>query len=142
MEIRAFPMDIRALEDDGRITAYASTFGNVYDVGWGEKEVMEKGAFAKTLKERKGRPILWQHNPAQPIGVELSATEDDKGLLVEVQLNLDVQLAREVRSLALKSSEVRRGHGQPGCRSRSRGCQRPTPARGKRIARRMGRRSG
>lgn len=104
MEVRAFPMDVRALEDDGRITAYASTFGNVYDVGWGEKEVMEKGAFAKTLKERKGRPILWQHNPAQPIGVELSATEDDKGLLVEGQLNLEVQMAREARSLALQGA--------------------------------------
>ncbi len=104
MEVRAFPMDIRALEDDGRITAYASTFGNVYDVGWGEKEVMEKGAFAKTLKERTGRPILWQHNPAQPIGVELSASEDEKGLLVEGQLNLDVQTAREARSLALQGA--------------------------------------
>lgn len=104
MEVRAFPMDIRALEDDGRITAYASTFGNTYDVGWGEKEVMEKGAFAKTLKERTGRPILWQHNPAQPIGVELNASEDEKGLLVEGQLNLDVQTAREARSLALQGA--------------------------------------
>ena len=142
MEVRAFPMDIRALEDDGRITAYASTFGNVYDVGWGEKEIMEKGAFAKTLKERTGRPILWQHNPAQPIGVELNASEDDKGLLVEVQLNLDVQLAREVRSLALKSSEVSRARGRRAFHSKKHGCQHQTPARGKRIARRMGRRSG
>jgi hypothetical protein len=104
MEVRAFPMDIRALEDDGRITAYASTFGNVYEVGWGAKEVIEKGAFAKTLKERTGRPILWQHNPAQPIGVELNAAEDDKGLLVEGQLNLEVQTAREARSLALQGA--------------------------------------
>jgi len=104
MEIRSYPMEVRALEDDGHIVAYAATFGNVYDVGWGEKEMMEKGAFSKTLKERKGRPILWQHDPAKPIGVELNASEDDKGLLVEGQLNLEVQAAREARSLALQGA--------------------------------------
>lgn len=104
MEIRSFPMELRGLEEDGRIIAYASTFGNVYDIGWGEKEIIERGAFAKTLKERSGRPILWQHDPAKPIGVELNAEEDQKGLLVEGQLNLEVQMAREARSLALQGA--------------------------------------
>ena len=104
MEIRAFPMELRALEEDGRISAYAATFGNVYDVGFGVKETIERGAFTKTLKENHTRPILWQHDISAPIGVETAAYEDDHGLLVEGQLNLEVQQAREARSLALQGA--------------------------------------
>lgn len=58
-------------------SAYASTFGNKDHGG----DIIQKGAFAATLKERKFRPLLWQHDMSKPIGIERSIREDSKGLL-------------------------------------------------------------
>lgn len=82
-------------DDEGRFTGYAAVFGNV-DHG---NDVIEPGAFTKTLQEKPQVPILWAHNPDKPIGVSTSMTEDGKGLKVEGQLAMEVQCAREVHAL-------------------------------------------
>ncbi len=81
-------------DEKGAFTGYASVFGVVDSYG----DVVMPGAFKRTLKERKQFPLLWSHNVAEPIGV-MSGAEDEKGLWIEGQLNLDVERAREVRSL-------------------------------------------
>lgn len=43
--------------------------------------------------------MLWQHDPAEPVGRWLSLTEDARGLRVEGRLNLAVQRARELDAL-------------------------------------------
>jgi HK97 family phage prohead protease len=43
--------------------------------------------------------MLYQHDPAQPIGVWLTVAEDARGLQVKGRLDLDVARAREVHSL-------------------------------------------
>ena len=43
--------------------------------------------------------MLWQHDPAEPIGLWLSLHEDAKGLRVSGRLNPAVQRAREVEAL-------------------------------------------
>lgn len=82
---------------DGTVTGYASLFG-VPDLG---RDVVEPGAFAATLSRRGGAGVrmLWQHDPAEPIGRWLSLSEDARGLRVEGRLNLDVQRAREIAAL-------------------------------------------
>lgn len=60
---------------------YASTFGNV-DLGG---DVIERGAFTKTLQERKFK-ILWQHYMSEPIGMPIEAFEDEKGLFIKAKL--------------------------------------------------------
>jgi HK97 family phage prohead protease len=85
--------------DAGAFTGYASIFGVVDSYG----DVVAKGAFKKTLKEKKQFPILWSHDITKPLGV-ISGVEDDRGLSVEGKLNLDVQLAREVRSLMVQGA--------------------------------------
>jgi hypothetical protein len=62
-----------------------------------------RGAFKKTLREKKQFPLLWSHNIDKPIGV-ISGVEDEKGLSVMGKLNLDVQLAREIRSLMAQAA--------------------------------------
>jgi HK97 family phage prohead protease len=60
---------------------YASTFDA--DLG---NDIITKGAFNKTLKERGDRvKILWQHN--EPIGKPLQMTPDSKGLFVEGKIS-------------------------------------------------------
>jgi uncharacterized protein len=49
--------------------------------------------------------MLWQHDPAQPIGRWLAIREDARGLLVRGRLNLAVERAREIHAL-LKEGAV------------------------------------
>ncbi|HEY6633171.1 MAG TPA: HK97 family phage prohead protease [Rhizobiaceae bacterium] len=85
------------VEPDGVFSGYASLFGRV-DLG---KDVVEKGAFAASLKARgtAGIRMLFQHDPAEPIGVWTEIREDARGLFVRGRLAKDVARAREVLSL-------------------------------------------
>jgi HK97 family phage prohead protease len=69
--------------DKGIVTLYASAFGNKDSDG----DVMQKGAFTKTIKERgpegKNRiKHLYQHNRFMPIGTPLEMKEDENGLRI------------------------------------------------------------
>jgi HK97 family phage prohead protease len=98
LEFKAFGLKLDSPPDDeGRFRGYAAVFNNVDH----DNDIIEPGAFTKTLKERPQVPILWQHNPNEPIGVSVDLTEDRKGLRVEGQLAMEVQRAREVRSLMM-----------------------------------------
>jgi len=82
---------------DGHFTGYASVFG-VPDLG---RDVVVPGAFAASLARQgpAGVRLLFQHDPAEPIGRWLSLREDAHGLFAEGQLNLAVQRAREIDAL-------------------------------------------
>lgn len=82
---------------DGIVTGYASVFG-VPDLG---RDTVLPGAFAQSLARRGpgGVRMLWQHDPAEPIGRWLSLAEDSRGLRVTGQLNREVQRARELTAL-------------------------------------------
>lgn len=81
----------------GTFEGYASLFG-VPDLGG---DVVVKGAFRRSLARRgaAGVKLLFQHDPAQPIGVWLSVVEDHRGLLVKGRLMPEVAKAREVLAL-------------------------------------------
>jgi len=92
-----------ASETDGIIRGYASTFGNI-DLG---DDVVDAGAFKKTLKENKGRfPILDSHDPTKQIGWNLKAEETKDGLFVEGQILMESQLGKEKFLLAKKAVEI------------------------------------
>ncbi|SEF68959.1 HK97 family phage prohead protease [Bosea lathyri] len=82
---------------DGMFEGYASLF-RIADMG---KDVVEPGAFRESLVRRgpSGVKLLWQHDPAEPIGRWLSLVEDSRGLFVRGQLSLAVGRAREVHVL-------------------------------------------
>lgn len=86
-----------AVEADGVFSGYASLFGRV-DLG---KDLVEKGAFAASLKARGagGIRMLFQHDPAEPIGVWTEIREDQRGLFVRGKLSKEVARAREILSL-------------------------------------------
>lgn len=83
----------------GVLEGYASVFG-VLDRGG---DIVLPGAFKRTLADWKRRkqavPMLWMHDPHQPIGVWTDLVEDDKGLKVVGQMFMDVPQAAVVRSL-------------------------------------------
>lgn len=95
METKNLRFEMKELTVEGKFSGYGSTFENI-DNG---DDIIEKGAFTKTIKEHGGTfPMLWSHDSHEPIGV-ISGVEDEKGLAVEGQINLDVQRGREVYSL-------------------------------------------
>jgi HK97 family phage prohead protease len=74
-----------------KINAYGSTFGNTDLVN----DVVEKGAFKKTLKKRMPK-LLWGHNMRDvPIGIIDNIKEDDNGLLFEARLPKDDAFVRD-----------------------------------------------
>jgi HK97 family phage prohead protease len=85
------------VDQNGAFSGYASLFGRV-DLG---RDLVERGAFAKSLRTRgaAGIRMLFQHDPAEPIGVWTELREDARGLHVRGRLNTDVARAREVLSL-------------------------------------------
>ena len=101
IEEKTFPFEIKALTEKGAFEGYAAIFGKIDALN----EIIERGAFIKTLKENKQYPLLWYHNPQDPIGVA-EVEEDEKGLKIIGQLNLDVQSAREKYAL-MKQKAIR-----------------------------------
>jgi HK97 family phage prohead protease len=63
-----------------RFAGYAA----IFDAVDGGGDVIAPGAFAGSLARRGGAglPLLWQHQPDQPIGRIDTASEDDRGLRV------------------------------------------------------------
>ena len=85
---------------DGMVNeGYASLFGDRDRGG----DVVAPGAYAASLKRlaAEGRQVkmLWQHDPAQPIGVWDEVREDARGLYVKGRLLESLARAREAAAL-------------------------------------------
>lgn len=95
VEHKAVSFEIKREPDaDGVFEGYASVFG-VVDQGM---DVVERGAFAKSLGKRKVK-MLWQHDTAQVIGVWDEIKEDERGLYVKGRVLKDVQKGAEAIAL-------------------------------------------
>jgi len=95
IETKNHQFELKALGDDGTFEGYGSIFGNVDSYG----DIVVKGAFEKTLKERKNVKLLWQHDTREPIGVFTEMFEDTTGLVVKGQIAMDVQKGKEAYAL-------------------------------------------
>lgn len=87
------------LDEGMRVTGYASVFGLADQGG----DVVMPGAYGRALARlgRRGGAIkmLWQHDPAQPIGVWDEIREDEKGLWVSGRILGDIARGREAAAL-------------------------------------------
>ena len=85
--------------DGTRIEGYASLFG-IPDQGG---DIVEPGAYKASLKRLResGRRVkmLWQHDPAQPIGIWDEVRETARGLYVKGRILTDVARGREAAAL-------------------------------------------
>ncbi|MBV2361331.1 HK97 family phage prohead protease [Thalassococcus sp. CAU 1522] len=92
--------EVEASGKDGlRIEGYASLFGACDQGG----DIVARGAYAASLKrvmsEKRAIKMLWQHDPAQPIGIWDEVREDERGLYVKGRLLESVEKGREAAAL-------------------------------------------
>lgn len=107
MEKKTAPvLEIKSLKDSGEFEGYGSTFGGEPDA-YGD--VIAAGAYGDSLTSHKAKgtmpKLFWQHNADEPIGKWIDAKEDDRGLLLNGRLNMDVQRGREAHAL-LKAGDI------------------------------------
>lgn len=105
--MKLMPVQIKAAGEkdglsEGQFTGYASVFGNKDSYG----DVVVKGAFEDSLaaygEKGSGIPAYWTHrmdDPTMNIGQTVEAKEDDHGLFVKVQLDMDNPNAAYVHKL-------------------------------------------
>jgi HK97 family phage prohead protease len=81
------------------VEGYASLFGRSDQGG----DIVQPGAYGASLNRlaaRAGRvKMLWQHDPAQPIGVWDEVREDATGLWVKGRILTEVEKGREAAAL-------------------------------------------
>ena len=97
MHAPLLPISRVSLSADGAVEGYASLFGEVDQA----RDMVMPGAFTQTLKQRGLRkiPMLFQHDPAEPVGVWLEIAEDFRGLKARGRLIPDVMRAKELLAL-------------------------------------------
>ncbi len=94
METKHVQMELKATGDAGTFTGYGSVFGNVDLHG----DIVEKGAFTETLRERPIEHVglYWMHDPREPMGTWYILEERDQAICVQRQPTLGVSRARKV----------------------------------------------
>ncbi len=85
--------------DGSVLEGYASLFGQPDQGG----DVVAPGAYGASLERLSAADrrvkLLWQHDPAQPIGVWDEVREDSKGLYVKGRLLTEIEKGREAARL-------------------------------------------
>ena len=92
-----FTRPAAAITPDGTVEGYASIFGEIDQA----RDMVMPGAFAASLRSRGVRrvPMLFQHDPSEPVGVWFELREDHRGLLARGRLIPEVTRGRELLSL-------------------------------------------
>jgi uncharacterized protein len=94
---RGIEIPLSAYSDSGVFAGYASLFNKRDQAG----DIVMAGAFRDSLIKRGASDIrmLFQHDPAEPVGTWVDVRETEYGLYVLGRLNRNVQRGRELNSL-------------------------------------------
>ena len=93
MDRISFAFELKAADEAGVFDGYASVFGNKDQGG----DIVERGAFAKTLKGRgvRGIKMLADHDSTKRVGVWEEMREDESGLYVRGRLLTEKSIGKD-----------------------------------------------
>lgn len=109
-------LEIKSVGEDGTFSGIASVYGVQDSYG----DIIEKGAFTKTLQENPEVPILWQHDDSEVIG-KGTVTENGSRIMLSGQLDLEDQTAvkayrkmknKLVKGLSIGFMSIKRTFGE------------------------------
>jgi HK97 family phage prohead protease len=91
------PLEIKlAGGREGLIEGLASPYGGPPDL---YNDVIARSAYSATIAEHKSSgvalPLLWAHDLAKPVGRCLDLWDDERGLFVKAQLNLETSSGKD-----------------------------------------------
>ncbi len=93
------PLQLKAVSENGHFSGY----GSVFDVVDQHFDIVERGAFSKSLDLHKSKgtmpAFLWQHKSDEPIGVFTQMYEDSHGLYLEGEIAVKTQRGAEAYEL-------------------------------------------
>jgi HK97 family phage prohead protease len=102
MNLKTMKLEIKQLTEEGTFEGLLSPYGNKDD----GDDIVEKGAYTKTLKEQgKNRPLLWQHKSDTPIG-SIELEDRPNGLWAKGKLLRELPKAQEAYVL-LKAGVIK-----------------------------------
>ena len=106
-DLRFNNFKIKEIKEDGDdliIEGYGAAFNNIDSYG----DVIRKGAFAKTIKERGDRiAFCYQHDIRNPIGKIQEIKEDDFGLWIVVKVsNAEDDIKTKIREKILQEMSI------------------------------------
>lgn len=107
-ETKSFSFDLKEMSEDedkkvGTVKGYASTFGNI-DLG---NDIIESGAFRKTLNEKNVFPFLADHRADMNNLLGYGRLrEDDKGLFGEFEVNLETPQGKSAYALIKQANKA------------------------------------
>ena len=95
MKQKRMRLEIKEISAEGTFEGILSPYGNV-DMG---RDVVEPGAYTKTLKDRGSVvPLLWQHDETEPVG-SLTLEDRPDGLYCKGQLLMELPEAKKAYTL-------------------------------------------
>jgi HK97 family phage prohead protease len=101
----SFFLEVKDIAEDGTFQGIASVY-EVEDLGG---DIIEKGAFSKTVAEHPTVPILWQHDSAEVIGSG-EVKEQGSKILLSGKLDLEDPVAqkahRKLKSKLIKGLSI------------------------------------
>lgn len=96
LETKFLALDPDVVREGARIEGYAS----VFDAPDDSLDEVAPGAFEASLRRKgAGVKLLWQHDPAQPIGVWETLAEDERGLYARGRLLTELRQGAEAAAL-------------------------------------------
>lgn len=81
------------------VFSYVEGYASVFNVPDQTGDIVQKGAFRKSLLKQKRIPLLWQHMPSAVLGYVSELKEDDKGLWVKLAVCTQTFMGRDVSVL-------------------------------------------
>jgi HK97 family phage prohead protease len=88
MEKKTFELEFKELTEEGKFSGHLATFGNVDNGG----DVVDPGAFKKTLRENKAFAFLWSHQGMpDTVAGSFQGKEDETGLAIDGGFYLDLE---------------------------------------------------
>ena len=78
---------------------YIEGYASIFSIADKDQDIIEQGAFIKSINKIKNLKLLWQHDTKLPIGIISSITEDNYGLFMCAYITHTTQKAQEAASL-------------------------------------------
>ena len=93
MEHKEFSVEIKSIDETGVVKAFLATYRTSPDA---QNDIIEPGAFTKSLSSQPKLPMLWQHDTKTPAGHWYKYdTSDSHGVLAEGRFNLKTSWGRD-----------------------------------------------